>query len=631
MIAADNDEPSDGVAAPLPLVEFIAMKRPRVSGDFDIDVSSTLVVERSPPVDGMTTKATTTSTITTTSPNASTGAKTHLPEKKEEGGGEEGLEGEGCDGSACFSMSSASLDFAEWPTDVTSDILSRLPLDSLPAVAAVCRAWRDAVDGDEHWKVRYLQRWQHPKTVGDWCPRWRSRFVCAHRVDGMLYVCGLRSAPGDDDGPTHVHGVEGRPVEADFYPAMSRRLRFAQAAPGAKHFLGVDSDGVLYAWGSPRGIRGSGVGGSQVHRASMGILPRIGRVISVPTEVPHCCVGPHMMILDEKNWRTLRAGDVKQIHIASNAEQKCAIVTKAGNLYYFGRRSCYLEECWIPSLMSVIDPFRAGRVRVASVALGDEHGLLVDIAGRVFSFGAGDLGQHGLGHVRTVAGHATLLDSLVEEGVVVVSIAAGMNHSLCLSSAGEVYAFGDGRRGQLGCDALCQLKPNRVLIQSADSASGTVVLSVITSVSAGFNLSAFVTTDGAVYTCGQQNEGGLGYWRKEVVDNNGVDTFELKFPQRVCDLAPHHVQCVSVGGGHMVALTADGLVFSWGNNDHGQCGRELSEEDRWLSGENRGCDDKGPQGFSVYDVAQVVLPSRVRFVSAGDTTTFFILGEPLRV
>jgi hypothetical protein len=100
MIAADNDEPSDGVAAPLPLVEFIAMKRPRVSGDFDIDVSSTLVVERSPPVDGMTTKATTTSTITTTSPNASTGAKTHLPEKKEEGGGEEGLEGEGCDGSA---------------------------------------------------------------------------------------------------------------------------------------------------------------------------------------------------------------------------------------------------------------------------------------------------------------------------------------------------------------------------------------------------------------------------------------------------------------------------------------------------------------------------------------------------
>ena len=158
------------------------------------------------------------------------------------------------------------------------------------------------------------------------------------------------------------------------------------------------------------------------------------------------------------------------------------------------------------------------------------------------------------------------------------------------------------------------------MIPSADTVEPTVVLSGIHSVSAGFDLSAFVTMDGAVFTCGQVNEGGLGY------------ASEFNYPQQVCELAPHHVTCVSVGGGHMVALTADGLVFSWDNNDHGQCGRDQSEHDLRQSGECHGYHHDGsPCRFSVYDVAQAALPALARFASAGDTATFFILGEPLRV
>ena len=513
------------------------------------------------------------------------------------------------------------MDFATdaWPPDVTAHLLARIPLYSLTSAAAVCHAWRDAIASDEHWQVRYLQHWQRPKIVGGW----RAQFKSAHHIDGVLYLCGLRAAPGDE-GPTHVH-AEGRPVEADFYLAMSRRLRFTHAAPGAKHFLGLASDGVLYAWGSPRGLQGSGVGGSRVHRVSMGILPRIGNQISIPTEVPSCCEHPR------EPMSIQMAGNIKQVHIGTCGEQCCALVTQSGDLYYFGRKTCYIDECPIPRRIYIDDPaksleqerFYNERVRVASVALGDEHGLLVDTTGRVFSFGKGTFGQHGLGHQHTVGDVGdpiTLIDSLVFEGVVVVAVAAGMQHCLCLSSTGEVYAFGDGRQGQLGCDAICHTKPHRVVVPSAELAPQTVVLSGIASVSAGFNLSAFVTTDGAVYTCGQSNEGGLGY----------ASAAELKFPQRVCKLASHHVTCVSVGGGHMVALTADGLVFSWGNNDHGQCGRQESEEDLRQSAKQRGCDNNGPLGLSVYDVAQVALPARARVVSAGDTATFFILGEPLR-
>jgi alpha-tubulin suppressor-like RCC1 family protein len=296
------------------------------------------------------------------------------------------------------------------------------------------------------------------------------------------------------------------------------------------------------------------------------------------------------------------------------------MVTQCGDFYYFGRKSNLFDECPIPTLMTSILDLNLQRVRVASVALGDEHGLLVDVVGRVFSFGDNDFGQLGLGNTDTVD-RATLVHSLVEEGVIVVSVAAGMNHSLCLSSVGEVYAFGDNNWGQLGCGRNEDVhnEPTHVLISSSDSVDESVVLSGIMSVSAGFNLSAFLTTDGALYTCGQGNEGGLG------TDPN------FNYPQLVNDLASHHVTCISVGGGHMVALIADGLCFAWGNNDRGQCGREGSEDDNMRSGEDRGLhDDGGPNGLSVYDVAQVALPARVRSVCAGDTATFFILGEPLR-
>ena len=352
----------------------------------------------------------------------------------------------------------------------------------------------------------------------------------------------------------------------------------------------------------------------------MGILPRIGDPISIPTVVPSCCDGPHVNPLD-------RAGKIKQIHIATYCEQRCAMVTQCGDFYYFGSRSNLFDECPIPtSMMSILD-LNLQRVRVASVALGNEHGILVDVVGRVFSFGDNDFGQLGLGNTDTVD-RATLVHSLVEEGVIVVSVAAGKNHSLCLSSAGEVHAFGNNQSGQLGCGRNedvhnewdpFELEPTQVLISSSDSVDESVVLSGIMSVSAGLNMSAFLTSDGALYTCGQSNTGGLG------TDPN------FNYPQLVNDLASHRVTCISVGGGHMVALTADGLCFAWGNNDHGQCGREGSEDDNMRSGEDRGLHDDGrPNGLSVYDVAQVALPARVRFVCAGDTATFFILGEPLR-
>jgi hypothetical protein len=47
---------------------------------------------------------------------------------------------------------------ASWPEEVTSHIISYLPLQSLPSFAATSRACNDAVTNERHWQIRYLDR-----------------------------------------------------------------------------------------------------------------------------------------------------------------------------------------------------------------------------------------------------------------------------------------------------------------------------------------------------------------------------------------------------------------------------------------------------------------------------------------
>ena len=94
-------------------------------------------------------------------------------------------------------------------------------------------------------------------------------------------------------------------------------------------------------------------------------------------------------------------------------------------------------------------------------------------------------------------------------------------------------------------------------------------------------------------------------------------------------LASERVVSVAVGGGHMVALTASGAVYTWGNNDFGQCGRAMTKLDFRHSAIGRGKDRLGLKGHSKYTPGRVPLPGVARSViSAGDETTFMILGPP---
>jgi len=76
-----------------------------------------------------------------------------------------------------------------------------------------------------------------------------------------------------------------------------------------------------------------------------------------------------------------------------------------------------------------------------------------------------------------------------------------------------------------------------------------------------------VSYGGEVYTWGEGTDGQLGH------NNTITDTF----PKRVQALTGHRVLSVAAGFAHCLAVTERGAVFSWGNDQSGQCGNGSSQ------------------------------------------------------
>ena len=88
------------------------------------------------------------------------------------------------------------------------------------------------------------------------------------------------------------------------------------------------------------------------------------------------------------------------------------------------------------------------------VACGRGHCLAVTTDGRVFTWGDGERGQLGLGRDVADGAAPVCMPTQVQFGKreMIVRVAAGEVHSLACTSAGKLYAWGDGGDGRLGLD-----------------------------------------------------------------------------------------------------------------------------------------------------------------------------------
>lgn len=167
------------------------------------------------------------------------------------------------------------------------------------------------------------------------------------------------------------------------------------------------------------------------------------------------------------------------------------------------------------------------------------------------AFGFGAYGQLGSGGVASSAIPAAVLDAPAG----VVGIAAGCFHSLAVTSAGTVYAWGLNQDGQLGDGSRAtHTTPHRVAGLPAN----------IVQIAAGCHYSLALTGNGEVWSWGESGQGELG-------DGTVAHSTRLT-PVHVTALDHQGVVSVAAGGEHSAALTRDGTVYAWGDNRSGQLG-----------------------------------------------------------
>jgi alpha-tubulin suppressor-like RCC1 family protein len=153
--------------------------------------------------------------------------------------------------------------------------------------------------------------------------------------------------------------------------------------------------------------------------------------------------------------------------------------------------------------------------RLTAVAAGGEHTVVLTSTGEVFTFGHNQYGQLGRPVAGATSSPAPGLVSFPGVSGSIVAIAAGQNHTLALSSAGQLYAFGDNYSGRLGNsvnDRAHAANPTPTLVKMPGGSGA------IAQIAAGADYSLALTSSGRLYAFGGNNYGQLGS-----TTNNGTD------------------------------------------------------------------------------------------------------------
>ncbi|MBI0063925.1 RCC1 domain-containing protein [Bifidobacterium polysaccharolyticum] len=209
--------------------------------------------------------------------------------------------------------------------------------------------------------------------------------------------------------------------------------------------------------------------------------------------------------------------------------------------------------------------------QVSAGILTNNFSIGVASDGNAYAWGSNQYGQLGQGTTSSTPQKTPVkvpLPDGVASGFTYTQAAAGGHHVLAIGSDGIVYSWGTNDHGQLGNGSLDANTPQTspMPVKGADGQPFKAV-----QVSAGYADSAAISPDGRVYTWGSEyNEQGAWSTSKRAPtlakdpDGSGQGLYAVQ---------------VSVGWGLVMALDADGNVYTWGFNNYGQLGNGTATGD----------------------------------------------------
>lgn len=217
---------------------------------------------------------------------------------------------------------------------------------------------------------------------------------------------------------------------------------------------------------------------------------------------------------------------------------------KSGQLYRAGRQAASSGDA---SRQAIIEPGfevwnidTTGAVKLSSSTWAAT--VVVDTNNVIYACGSGPKGELGLGPGVSESSDLTKVESL-SSGPVVVDLASSVSHTVLVTSNGDVYGWGNGRKGQLGEPAEIVWAPRRV--QGID-----------------FKVVQVVCGRDFTFLAGEAAEG------RYAVLGSSRDAPSLHTAPAPNDIKGW--QAIGANWGTIHVLYVDGTIVSWGRNNHGQ-------------------------------------------------------------
>lgn len=388
---------------------------------------------------------------------------------------------------------------------------------------------------------------------------------CGLTPDGVAYCWGSNERGELGDGtrtdrraPTRVN-TEQRFMQLNVSPGAEHFSRFS-------HTCGVTQAGAVYCWGAGHeGQLGTGVAAYATtpvaaesglefemvvaHRDhSCGLVPsgraycwganrygQLGDGTTTPSAVP-------VPVQGALRFRTLTAG----------AESTCGL-TLAGEAYCWGRNQDgqlgdgTTTDRVVPGPIQgdyVFEELDAGAVHVCGLA-----------SGRAYCWGGSAQGRLGNGQSGDWD-DGNPVPGPVETELRFTTITAGYPHTCALTQDGRAYCWGANSHGELGNGEVRGTAPSRWL--TPGPVSGDLRFTALT---AGGTHTCGIATSGGTYCWGRNVEGQLGI---------GAGSGTRVHPTEVAGGLDYRE--ISAGLYHTCAVTPEGRLFCWGENDQGRLG-----------------------------------------------------------
>lgn len=311
-----------------------------------------------------------------------------------------------------------------------------------------------------------------------------------------------------------------------------------------------DALGDVFLWGE--GIGGGALGGG-VRRVGSSIYSKMDALLPKALE--------STVVLDVQG---LACGD-----------RHALLVTKQGEIFSWGEETggrlghgVEVDVCQ-PKLIDSLSG-----LNIELVACGEYHSCAVTFSGDLYTWGDGTRFSSLLGHgsevshwiPKKICGHM--------EGVRVSYISCGLWHTAAVTSAGQLFTFGDGSFGALGHGDLSSTSIPREVetfrgLRAMKVACGvwhTAAVVEVTDESSSPDISDS-SSYGKLFTWGDGDKGKLGHGDKE----------SRLFPECVTALVDKKICQVVCGHYLTIALTTSGQVYTMGGPSYGQLGNPLAD------------------------------------------------------